>query len=138
MRDIAEVLEVFRILAPEFADTLDANVKQWILLTSQMVCRIRFGHLYTQALALLTAHRMKMAKGNKGDPMSEISNIGMGDFMRVSSYSEGNVSIGFNHDTSQYDNADADYTLTEYGIQYLTLRHKRIVPIVSAAEPRGR
>jgi hypothetical protein len=141
MKDITDVYDVFRILAPEFKDIEDENVKQWILLTSAMISRKRFGHLFSQALALLTAHRMKMAKGNlvaDGDPLADIGNIGMGNFMRVGSFSEGQVSIGFNHDTSQYADADADYTLTEYGIQYLTIRHKRIMPIVSAAEPLGR
>lgn len=138
----APVLKIFRIFAPEFAEIDDETVETWIELTDPLVDQRRFGKLYKQALALLTAHRMKLAHtgvSTEDDPLADIGNIGVGNFLRVSSFTEGKTSISFNHDQAMLcTETDAEYALTEYGIQYLTLRRKRIMPIVSAAEPKGR
>ena len=39
----------------------DAKVSQWLELTAPLISKRVFGKLYDQALALLTAHRLKMA-----------------------------------------------------------------------------
>ena len=138
--DVTPVLNVFGLVAPEFVSITVDVVSQWIELTAPLVSRKRFGRLWTQALALLTAHRMKMA--NVGvdptdDALTDVSNIGVGGLMRVTNYSEGETSIGFNTNTSQYASTDAELALTTYGIQYLSLRRRTIMPIVSAGEARG-
>ena len=136
------VLSIFRIFAPEFKEIEDDVVNVWIELTEPLVNRRRFGRLHSQALALLTAHRMKLAHSGvstEDDPLASIGNIGLGNFLRVGSFKEGQTSISFNHDqTALCKESDAELALTEYGIQFLTLRRMRIVPIVSSAEPRGR
>jgi len=83
---------------------------------------------------------MKMSNvgAAEADPISDIGDIGIGNFIRVGKFSEGQVSIGFNHNIAQYTMSDAELALTEYGIQFLTLRRMRIIPVVSAAEPLGR
>ena len=123
----------------EFADVSDGDVKQWIELTLPLVSRRRFAHLYNQAVALLTAHRMKMAGLGitTGDPLADISQMGVGNLTRVASYSEGETSISFNQNLSQLTDKDAELALTVYGIQYLTLRNMRIMPIISAGESFG-
>ena len=140
--DVTPVLSIFRIIAPEFANTVDDDtVSGWIELTEPLISQRRFGRIYYQALALLTAHRMKMSNAGaaENDPLKgDVGNIGVGNLMRVGSFSEGQTSIGFNHNIAQYTATDAELGLTEYGIQFLTLRRMRIVPIVSAAEPLGR
>jgi hypothetical protein len=139
--DFASVLRIFRIMATEFAGLDDDTVLAWIELTAPLISKRRFGNLWAQALALLTAHRMKMANAgnvNGDDPLADVGEIGVGNLMRVGSYSEGEVSIGFNHNISQYTGANAELALTEYGIQYLSLRRMRIMPIVSAGEPNAR
>ena len=138
--DFASVLKVFRIVAREFAGIDDDTVIAWITLTDPFISKRRFGRLWTQALALLTAHRMKMANaGLTGDdPLADIGGIGVGNLMRVANYSEGEVSLGFNHNIGQYTETNAELALTEYGIQYLSIRRMRIVPIVSAGEPNAR
>jgi len=133
-------LDIFRIVATEFSTINDATVTAWIDLTVPLVSRRRFGKVYEQALALLTAHRMKIANVNiidGDDPISDIADIGIGNLMRVASYSEGEVSIGFNSNVAQYKDADAELALTAYGIQYLSLRRMMIVPIISAGEAHG-
>ena len=139
--DYAKVLSIFRIVAVEFKNITDDVVTAWIELTSPLVGQRRFRNLWAQALALYTAHRMKMA--NVGvdiadDPLADVGGIGVGNLMRVANYSEGEVSLGFNTNIAQYTETDAELALTQYGIQYLSLRRMRIMPITSAGEPNAR
>ena len=125
-------LEIFRLVASEFSDVNDADVLKWIDLTKPLISERRFGETYEQALALLTAHKMKMA--GLGD-----TSVGkIDDMMRVSSYSEGSVSISYGTGGSGGANiADEEYRLTAYGRQYLTIRCAKIIPILSAGEAHG-
>lgn len=123
-----ETVSIFRLVATEFADLSDETVSAWVTLTKPLISQRVFGELYTQALALLTAHRLKMA--GYGD-----SSYGtVGDTLRISSYSEGETSIGFS--VSQATNllADAELALTPYGLEFLTLRRLVVIPIRSAGE----
>ena len=138
--DLTPVLKIFRLIASEFAAITDGDVEQWIILSKPLVSRKRFKDLYYQALALLTAHRMKLANAGvskDGDPLGDVGNIGIGNLMRVGSYSEGETSIGFNNNIAQYIDSDAALALTPYGIQYLSLRRMRVMPITSAGESYG-
>jgi hypothetical protein len=139
--DFTPVLKIFRIVAAEFKGVTDETVTAWIELTAPLISRRRFMNLWTQALALLTAHRMKMANvgvEDGGDALQEVGNIGVGNLMRVANYSEGEVSIGLNSNIGQYTVTNAELALTQYGIQYLSLRRMRIVSIISAGEPNAR
>jgi len=125
-------LAVFRIVAREFAELDDATVEGWIEFTEPMVSRKQFRKLWTQALALLTAHRMKLAgygsEPDGEDALSEISNLSIGSLMRITNVSEGDTSVGFNT-SPQFTDSESEYGLTMYGIQYLRLRRMCIVPI---------
>lgn len=121
-------LQIFRLVATEFKDLSDETVEGWVALTEPLISRKVFGKLYEQAIALLTAHRLKMA--GYGD-----TTLGtVGDTLRVGSYTEGETSISYT--VSQATNllVDADLTLTPYGLQYLALRRLVIIPIRSAGE----
>jgi len=137
--DLSPILVIFRIIGVEFSNVADDIVCQWIDLTIPLVSRKRFAHLYYQAVALLTAHRMKMAGMGitTEDPLADIGQMGVGNLTRVASYSEGETSISFNQNLSQFTDKDAELALTIYGIQYLTLRNMRIMPIISAGETFG-
>ena len=130
----SSVLGVFRIVAPEFAELPNRTVSLWIGLTEPLVSRRRFGSLHTQALAFLTAHRIKISGLDCKDPHIKEQLGKIGSLMRagVASFKEGQTSISLNHGTE----AEAELEKTEYGQQFLMLRRKRIVPIVSAAERR--
>ena len=58
------------------------------------------------------------------------------DALRVASFSEGESSISFA--TSQQTNlqVDAEYALTVYGLEFLTLRRNAVIPIISAGEAK--
>ena len=121
------VLETFRMMAAEFQRVPDETVEQWITLAGPLVSKKRFGPLYVQAVALLAAHKMKLA-GFGGDGMEGIPVNGGG----VSSYTEGGTSVSFN--TTQQTNlvSDAEYGLSNYGTQFLSLRRSCIMPILLA------
>ena len=135
---MADALEIFRVVATEFAAVDDAAVNVWLNLTSPLVSRKRFGEVYGQALALLTAHRMKTAGvgSESGGSESDLGDIGgVGAAFKVASYSSGGESISFNSGalTAKLD-SDAEYAQTVYGVQYITLRNLYMIPILNSAE----
>ncbi|MBQ7445916.1 MAG: DUF4054 domain-containing protein [Clostridia bacterium] len=121
-------LQIFRAVAGEFSEVTDANVLTWIELTAPLISEKRFGKLYNQALAYLTAHRMKLA--GEGDKSTGT----VDDGLRVASYSEGGVSISYSTSGQNAMQADGEYALTVYGLQYLEIRRRVIIPIISAGE----
>lgn len=123
-----EALEIFRMVAQEFEEIKDDEVCKWIELVKPIVSEKRFGKMYNQALALLAAHRLKMA--GKGDNTTGK----IDDMMRVNSYSEGDISVGYSVSQNVNASVDAEYALTAYGLQYLSIRRLVIVPIISAGE----
>ena len=143
-----DALEIFRIVAAEFKNMPDEDitdgetgeiitrgVRSFLDLYADQISRNRFGKSYEKALAYLTAHKLKM---NGYGENSFSGNIG--DSLRVSSYSEGETSISFSTGQSTNLQVDAEYALTVYGLEFLTLRRNAIIPIISAGEgpPYGR
>ena len=123
-----EPLEIFRLVATEFSEVEDEEVEKWMELAKPFVSKKKFGNTYDHAIAYLTAHKLKMA--GKGDnTMGKVD-----DALRVSSFSEGDASIGFSVSQSNNMAVDAEYALTIYGLQYLSIRRQRIIPIISAGE----
>lgn len=88
------------------------------------------GKLYDQAIALLTAHRRRWLA------MATTSTEGVGDALRVGSYTEGETSVSFNVNQGTNLMADAELALTPYGLEYLTLRRLVVISIHSAGECR--
>ncbi len=134
-----ETLRIFRIVAGEFSDIPDEDttadettvygVKTYIDLFHDQISAKRFGASYTKALAYLTAHKLKMMDKGADDGFGS-----MGAALRVASASEGETSVSFGTSVSTAD-ADSEYGLTIYGIEFLTLKRNAIIPIVSAGEP---
>lgn len=121
-------LQIFRLVATEFDLLADETIDNWIELTAPLISKRRFGKLYNQALALLTAHRLKMS--GYGD-----STLGtVGDTLRVGSYSEGETSVGYTVNQATNLMVDAELALTPYGLEYLSLRRLVVIPIRSAGE----
>ncbi len=133
----AEALKIFRIVATEFAaipdddqaDTDVIGINTYLDLFSDQISEKRFGKAYTKALAYLTAHKLKMMDKGKDDGFGPV-----GAALRVSSASEGETSVSFGNAVSTAD-AESEYGLTIYGIEFLTLKRNAIIPIVSAGEP---
>ena len=139
-----DALNIFRIVAPEFSRMPDNDVKDpdtgkikeygvntFLLLYSDQISEKRFGSSYQKALAFLTAHKLKM--GGYG----ENENGKLADSLRVGSDSEGETSLSFTPHQQTNLQVVAEYALTVYGLEFLTLRRNAIIPIVSAGE-RGK
>lgn len=134
---MAQPLNIFRIVAAEFSNVDDETVNLWLGLTAPLVSRKRFGKVYEQALALLTAHRMKMAAvGSDESAGGAFDDIGgAGAAFKIGSYTSGGESVSFNSAalTSKLS-TDAEYSQTVYGVQYLTLRKQYGIAIINAGE----
>lgn len=136
-----EALRIFRIVATEFSTLPDDDetgddgavsihgVNTYLDLFADQISVKRFGKSYTKALAYLTAHKLKMMDKGADDGFGS-----MGAALRVASASEGETSVSFSGSSSTAD-AESEYGLTIYGVEFLTLKRNAIVPIVSAGEP---
>lgn len=122
--------EVIRLVAPEFKEESEDTLNMWLELTKPYVSKKRFAEMYDQALAYLTAHKMKMS--GLGDT-SLYGNIA--DTMRVSSVSEGGISVSYNNPSAaSSQDTDAELMLTSYGMQFLHIRRMKVIPILSSRE----
>lgn len=125
------VIEMIRMIGPEFKGVNDDTLEQWIEFVRPMVSQKKFKKLYNQALALLVCHKLKMA-GHGENPLGDIGTIGTG--FAVTSVSEGGSSVSFGANQSSNLAADAELGLTAYGVQFLQLRRMVIVPIHCSGE----
>lgn len=136
-----DALEIFRLVAAEFADMPDGDVRDpdsgkitqygvnsFLKLYADQISEKRFGSSYQKALAYLTAHKLKM------NGYGDCENGKIADSLRVGSYSEGETSIHYTTNQQSNLQVDAEYALTVYGLEFLTLRRNAIIPIVSAGE----
>lgn len=123
-----EYIRILRMVATEFADVEDETVLKWVEITTPLISRKTFGKLYPQAIAFLTAHRMKMSG------LGDISHGTVGDTLRVSNYSEGSTSIGFTVNQGTNLMIDAELALTPYGLEFLSLRRLVVTSIRISGE----
>lgn len=119
------VIDMIRLIAPEFDNTSDNELEQWIEFATPFVSKKQFGKLYNQALALFICHKMKVANLGEDNGMGTFA-----DAVRFSSYSEGSRSVSFNGGIN--GSADDELKLTPYGLQYISLRKMVVVPITSS------
>lgn len=126
------VIDIIRVIAPEFSDVGDDLLTQYVEIIRPMVSRKQFGKLYKQGLAYLICHKLKIA-GFGENPLGDIGAIGAG--FAVGSVSEGGISVSYVANQSSNLAADAELGLTAYGVQYLQLRRSVIIPIHVSGEP---
>ena len=127
-----DAFEIIKKTMSEFVEVEDDIIRTFISLAEPLISKKRFGKLYQQALAYMAAHKMKMSGLGK--------NIGVGtigDTIGLSSVSEGETSVSFSNNQAGNTAADAEFGLTVYGMQYLQLRKRCIVPILSAGVNHG-
>jgi hypothetical protein len=116
------------VVDPDTGKVTTYGVNTFIQLYSDQISEKRFGKFYQKALAYLTAHKLKMnGYGNNENGM-------IGDSLRVGSYSEGETSISYTTNQQTNLQVDAEYALTVYGLEFLTLRRNAVIPIISAGE----
>ena len=114
-------LEVFRLVAPEFAEITDEVVLANIELYSDLVSQRNFGRYYERAVALLSAHYMALANIAAVDGSSG-SSITAGAVVREK---EGDLERQYGESANSNDLL----AKTLYGKQYLDLRKMCIIPV---------
>ena len=129
-----EAFEIIRTAMTEFAEVEDNTVKVFISLAEPLISKKRFGKLYQQALAYLSAHKMKMSGLGKS---IGAGNGTIGDTIGLSSVSEGETSVSFSNNQSGNTDTDSEFGLTVYGMQYLQLRKRCIITIISTGVDHG-
>lgn len=115
------ILEIFRIVAPEFAEVPDETVLINIALYADMVSKKNFGKFYDKAVAFYTAHNMALSnlvavEGSSG------TSITAGAVVREK---EGDLERQYSEGTKREDTLDK----TVYGLLYLNLLKACIVPV---------
>lgn len=120
------VISVIKTVAREFSTTGEDELQAWVDLTAPFISEKVYGKFYAQALAYLTAHRMKLA--GLGDNTYGSAE----DTLKVGSFNEGETAISFN--TSQATNlmTDGELSLTTYGLAFLGIRRMVVVSIKTA------
>jgi len=114
-------LPYFRILATEFHEKADDEVCIWVEMTEPMVDSAFFGKMYLQALALLTAHRMKMA---------QLSQDMADGIQPIQSIAEDGGSVTYALNQSDIDSKEGSLKSTKYGQSFLEIRKTRIVGMI--------
>lgn len=127
-----EAFDVIRATMKEFSEVSDDDIKIFISISEPLVSKKRFGKVYPQALAYMSAHKMKLAGHGEAIGVGTI-----GSSIGLASVSEGETSVSFTNNQAGNTNSDAEYGLTIYGMQYLQLRRSCVIPIVSAGVDHG-
>ncbi len=137
-----KVIGIIRVISPEHKEMKEDDLRVWVELSEPYVSEEKFGKFYYQALAYLTAHKMSLnapVKKTEGEGSSISTSVK--DTMNVASFSEGSTSISFNNPSTSSGgsefSADAEYLLTAYGLQFLDICKRCIMPIAVSGMKRG-
>lgn len=123
-----DAFKIIRTVMKEFSEVSDEEINTYLSLAEPLISKRRFGKLYPQALAYLSAHKMKLA--GLGETVGTSGTVG--STIGLSSVSEGETSVSFSNSQTGNTTVDAEYGLTIYGLQFLQLRRSCMIPIVSA------
>ena len=113
------MIDLFRLLAPEFSAVVDADLVTWFALVEQGFNPCAFGARLNEASVLLTAHRLTVrARQGEGGWAA-----GTGP---VKSRSTGGESISFGGSGwAATSPGDEELAQTSYGLQFLAIRNSR-------------
>ncbi len=126
------VIDIIRVIAPEFADLSDATLESWIEILAPMVSKKQFGKLYKQALAFMVCHKLKLAGyGEDASADATGSSVSASSTSNsIASISAGAYSISYNASSgADATVSDAEFGRTTYGMQFIQIRRSVIVPI---------
>lgn len=142
IESVRKVVSILKVIAPEYKGMNEDELRIWVELSEPYISESRFGSLYYQALAYLTAHKMSLnAPVKKTEEEGGSISTSVKDTMNVASFSEGSTSISFNNPSTSSggssSSADAEYLLTSYGLQFLDICKRCIVPVVISGMRAG-
>ena len=122
MADSAAILAVFRVVAPEFSSTLDADVTALISIEVPRLSVAGFGSALSEAVACRVAHRLTLqardsAAAGSGAAAGAVTSVRTGDLSV--NYASSGLSI------APGDTEAAYYSQTTHGLRFLALRNSR-------------
>ena len=127
----AEILAVFRIIAPQFSGYSDNDILLKIEVYKDFCGKKQFGRFWQRAVALLVAHfiALEVLSESDGDGASGVSGgaiTGSG----ITSEKEGDLqrSYGSATSSSSSDDPDSLFDKTLFGKLFLQLRSMCIIP----------
>lgn len=118
------ILEIFKKIAPEFKDMPDAEVEDWMQISSPFVSQKRFIDLYEQALAYYTAHMIKLSK-QPTNTDNGTSNATKGHILKEK---EGDLEVQYSDVSSKLNITDIELGQTSYGRQFIIISKRRRLP----------
>lgn len=141
IESVRKVIAILKAIAPEYKEMGEDDLRIWVELSEPYISESKYGKLYYQALAYLTAHKLSLnAPVEKKEEGGSIS-TSVKSTMNVASFSEGSTSISFNNPSTSSSggssSADAEYLLTSYGLQFMDIKKQCIVPIAIAGMRMG-
>ena len=125
-----EIIDIIKLVAPEFEEVSDEDICAWVHLCEPFVDKKVFGVFYTQAVAYLACHKMKLAGAGSeasGGVGAALGAVGSG--YGITSISAGQSSISFAAGIASSAEQDAEFMRTQYGLQFVQLRKLVVVPI---------
>jgi len=111
-------LPIFRLVAREFADMADDYICQWIELTRPWISNKQFRALTPQAVATLTAYRLKAAADALAEADGEVTLASLTGENASESYAVNAVNLALD---------DAALRENSYGRQFLAMRQAVIM-----------
>ena len=141
IESVRKVIAILKAIAPEYKEMGEDDLRIWVELSEPYISESKYGKLYYQALAYLTAHKLSLnAPVEKKEEGGSIS-TSVKSTMNVASFSEGSTSISFNNPSTSSSggssSADAEYLQTVYGLQFMDIKKQCIVPIAIAGMRMG-
>ena len=125
-----EIVEIIRLVAPEFNDISDEDLSKWVDISKPFVSKKQFGKMYNTALAYLICHKLKMAGYGESLNVFGDESVSASSGYGVTSISAGDTSVSFgNAQGAAGSSSDIEYSLTPYGLQFAQIKRGVIVPI---------
>lgn len=125
--DSAEILAIFRIIAPEFTEVEDAAVMLQFEFCEDFVSESKFGKFYGKAIAYYSAHMMKLY--NIADETGSESGILTAAGLVMEK--EGDLQRQYATGEATKSSVDDMLKKTMYGKLFLQLRAMCIVPVLT-------
>jgi hypothetical protein len=121
-------LQAFRIVATEFAAVSDNTVTAAIEFVSNEISESKYGSDYTKAIAYLAAHFLAWQS-----IVSTGSTTGAATGGRIVSENEGDLARSYDDNSGNQSSGSFtdNYERTAYGLEFLRLRRKHILPVMT-------
>lgn len=137
---VRKVIGILKAVAPEYEGMGEDKLRIWVELAEPYVSERVYGKFYHQALAYLTAHKLSLNVPVKKEEENSTISTSVKDTMNVASFTEGSTSISFNNPSTSSNggtsSADAEYLLTSYGLQFLDIGKRCVLPIAISGMQR--